>query len=68
MDVHYRDGNTDTAPCGYRFQKHLRGLDYVSTWNKRVATPVSCLNCLLFHQPKKRWKVPSWQGVGKKAR
>lgn len=68
MKVHYRDGDAPTAPCGYKFEKRLRGLDAVGTWNKRVATPVNCLDCLLFHKPSKHWKIPQWEGVGKKSR
>lgn len=68
MKVHYRGSPAVLkAPCMYVFQKRLRGLDFCTTWNKRVAVPVSCLDCLLFYQPKP-WKVPSWEGVGKKVR
>lgn len=68
MKVHFRaGGKAAAAPCGYVFDKRLLGLDGVATWNKRVATPVSCLDCLLFHKPK-TWKIPAWEGVGKKAR
>jgi len=67
VKVHYHAEGAVAAPCGYKFNPRLRGLDSCSTWNKRVAVPVSCRDCLLFYQPKP-WKVPSWEGLGKKVR
>lgn len=64
--VHIKLDKNDIAPCGYKFQKHLRGLDYVKTWNYRVATPINCEDCKRY-EPKK-YKIPSWQGVGRKAK
>lgn len=66
MYVHYSDDGA-VAACGYVVQKHLRHLDYVTTWNAKIATPVNCLNCVLFHRPYKR-KIATWENVGKKAR
>lgn len=66
MIVHYRgDAHVEKAPCGYVFQKHLRGLDASDTWNPEADYPVTCLDCKVLHSPKKHWKIPKWQGKGR---
>ncbi len=67
MKVHYLDpANPGWTACGYLPQPRNLGLDFVTTWNALVATPVNCLECLM-HRPKQR-KVKTWEGVGRKVR
>lgn len=68
MIVHKVDsGDFVNARCGARTKRHLRGLDYNTSWNDKVGNPVTCVDCLLFHKPVRR-KVATWEGVGRKAR
>lgn len=65
MTVHFLRPE-GTCYCGAKPQKRLLGLDFVNTWNNRVATPVDCIEALL-HRPFQR-KVKVWEGVGRKVR
>lgn len=59
MTVHYGKVDDKAAPCGYVFQKRLRGLDRSSNWDPRSPVPIDCLDCIVGHRPAKR-KILPW--------
>ena len=54
MTVHVRASSDEQAPCGYRFQPRLRGLDW--SWytvaNATTSHVADCIDCLV-HMPRK---------------
>ncbi len=65
--VHFRSSTAKKAPCGYEFQKHLLGLDFARTWNKKIPVPVNCPACRKVHSPK-RHEFLLWQNVKRKVK
>lgn len=69
MTVHYRHykfvgAPAEVAPCGYVYDKRLRGLDFNCSWDERAPVPVNCTACLQ-HRPSRR-KVLPWHADAQK--